>query len=151
MREPTSDRAQRAPLAPTPAAYIVCIFDATLERRTLGIEVLAHDPQAQLVEIAKSRQIGRGKGSVKQVEVFLMGSVKTSIMGDLDVYPDTPALTPPTPSTAKSRQNSNDVTGSEFTRRRQPWQDGFHATAIRVARLSAGPQSASPPGSSDVV
>ena len=109
MREPTSDRAQRAPLTPTPAAHIVCIDDATLERRTLGTEVLAHDPQAQLVEIAKRRQIGRGKGSVKQVEVFQMVSVRTSIMGDLDVYPDTPALTPPTPSSAKSPLTATSV------------------------------------------
>lgn len=86
MREPTSDRAQRAPPDPTPAAHIVCIDDAAFERGSVGVDVLTRDRQAQGIEIAKRRQIGCGKGSVEQVEVFLMVSVRTSILGDLDPW-----------------------------------------------------------------
>ena len=55
-----------------------------------------------VVQVAKRRQIGRGEGSVEHVEVFLMGGVGTSIMGDLDPRSHTPATKRRTPSTAKS-------------------------------------------------
>lgn len=54
-------------------------------------------------ETAERGQVGRGEGSVVQVEVFRrMGSVGTSILEDLDVYPRTSRPPPTTPSTAKS-------------------------------------------------
>ncbi|WP_299091484.1 hypothetical protein [uncultured Microbacterium sp.] len=40
---------------------------------------------------------------MSNVEVFRMGSVGTSILEDLDPYPADGALTPTTPSTAKSQ------------------------------------------------
>jgi len=87
MRESTRDRAQGASLAPTPTAYIVRIGNAAFERASVGVDVLTRDRQAQGIEIAKCCQIWRGKGSVEQVEVFLMVSVRTSILGDLDPHP----------------------------------------------------------------
>jgi hypothetical protein len=100
MRKSTRDRAQGTSLVAAPTAAIVRIGNAAFERGSVGIDVLTRDRQAQAIKVAESRETGRGEGSVEQVEVFLMVSVRTSILGDLDVYPDTPVLTPPTPSTA---------------------------------------------------
>ena len=58
--------------------------------------------KAELVEAAERGQVRGRERRVVHVEVFRMGSVGTSILEDLDPYPADGALTPTTPSTAKS-------------------------------------------------
>jgi len=87
MRECAGVGAQRATPATTGPTPVVGIGNAAFERGSVGVDVLTRDRQAQGIEIAKRRQIWRGKGSVEQVEVFLMVSVTTSILGDLDPHP----------------------------------------------------------------
>lgn len=85
---------------PTPR---VVLDDAALDHRPIWLETLPNGLEAELVETAERGQVGRGEGSVVQVEVFRrMSSVGTSILEDLDVYPRTSRPPPTTPSTAKS-------------------------------------------------
>ena len=44
-------------------------------------QVLAHDNQTQLVQAAERREVRGREGSVRHVEVFLDGGVRTSILG----------------------------------------------------------------------
>lgn len=88
---------------PTPR---VVLDDAALDHRPIWLETLPNDLEAELVETAERGQVGRGEGSVVQVEVFRrMSSVGTSILKDLDVYPRTSRPPPTTPSTAKSQKS----------------------------------------------
>jgi len=62
-----------------------------------GVNVLAGHGQGERVEVTESREIGRAEGSVEQVEALQMGSVRTSIPGNLDPHPGplkTPVSTP---------------------------------------------------------
>jgi len=52
-----------------------------------GVNVLVGHGQGERVEVTESREIGRAERSVEQVEVLQMGSVGTSIPGDLDPQP----------------------------------------------------------------
>lgn len=52
-----------------------------------GVNVLAGHGQGERVEVTESPEIGRAEGSVEQVEVLQMGSVRTSILGNLDPHP----------------------------------------------------------------
>jgi len=79
----------------------------TLEHRPPGVDVLTHDHQAQGIETAENRQIGRGEDNVRQVEVLQMGSVRTSILGDLDPHPPTTQGPLSTPSIVKSQFRRN--------------------------------------------
>ena len=74
-------------------AVVVRVGDAAFERGSVGVEVLARDRQTHGIKVAESREIGRAKGSVEQVEVFLMVSLRTSILGDLDPRPQPPTRT----------------------------------------------------------
>ncbi|WP_207085708.1 hypothetical protein [Nocardioides sp. S5] len=47
----------------------------------MGVKALAGDLKAELIEPAKLGQIRASEGSVRQVEVFQMASVRTSIIG----------------------------------------------------------------------
>ena len=51
-------------------AVVVRVGDAAFERGSVGVEVLARDRQTQGIKVAESREIGRAKGSVEQVEVL---------------------------------------------------------------------------------
>ena len=101
-RHRVTRHALRAAL-PTPR---VVLDDAALQHRPISLEQLPDGLKAELVETAERGEAGRSEGSVKHVEVFRMGSVGTSILEDLDPYPADGALTPTTPSTAKSRIDS---------------------------------------------
>ena len=70
----------------------------------MPLQPLPDRDQAKLVKSAERRQIRGRECSVEHVEVFLMGSLGTSIMEDLDTHPRTDALLRTTPSIAKSRQ-----------------------------------------------
>lgn len=73
------------PAFPTPR---ICHSDSALDHRPIGPEMLASSDQAKLIETAESSQIGRSEGSVRQVEVFQIGSVRTPIFGGPRPLPD---------------------------------------------------------------
>jgi len=54
-------------------ARVVGIDDVTLKHRAADVNTLTHNHQAQGVEVAESREIGRTEGSVEQVEVSRIG------------------------------------------------------------------------------
>ncbi|GGC28292.1 hypothetical protein GCM10010974_08540 [Brevibacterium sediminis] len=62
-------------------APVVRFEHATLQHRSMRLDQLPRHGQAQAVELAEGIEIGRGEGSVEHVEVFLMASVGTSIIG----------------------------------------------------------------------
>ena len=92
MSEPARHSALWATPTTTRTAQVVSVDDVTLEHRPPDVDALTHHLQPQGVEVAKSRQIGRAEGSVRKVEVLQMGSVRTSILEDLD--PHAKPLTP---------------------------------------------------------
>jgi hypothetical protein len=71
-----------AAAAPTP---LVRLHDPARQDSTARLESLPGDLEAELVESAEHGQIRAGearpRGSVRHVEVFRMGSVRTSILG----------------------------------------------------------------------
>ncbi|BDZ62026.1 hypothetical protein GCM10025873_18170 [Demequina sediminis] len=87
MSEEARLRTQRASTITAPVADIVDHSDAALEHRPIGRDPLPSDRQAQVVEVAEGREIGRAEGSVRHVEVFRTVSLGTSILEDLDPYP----------------------------------------------------------------
>jgi hypothetical protein len=95
-------------LAP-PLIGAIGLDDTTGENRTVGFEPLAGDFKSELVESGERGQIRAGEGSVRQVEVFQMASVRTSIIGRPRRLPATGSLPATTPSAVKSRQTSRDV------------------------------------------
>ena len=103
MRERPRHSVPRDPFSTTLATPRVIVDDTALQHRPIGLEMLPDGFEAELVEAAERGQVGRGEGSVVQVEVFRrMVSVKTSILEDLDVYPRTSRRPRATPSTAMS-------------------------------------------------
>jgi len=70
-----------AALAPTASAPLVGLDDPAGQHSTIGLEALAGDIEAELSEAAERGQVGAREGSVRHVEVFQMGSVRTSIFG----------------------------------------------------------------------
>lgn len=56
-------------------------FDSAGEHHTIRLEPLADDLQTEFVEAAEHGQVRAGEGSVRHVEVFRLGSVRTPIMG----------------------------------------------------------------------
>jgi hypothetical protein len=68
----------------------------------MPFEPLPDGDETEFVEAAEGGQVRGREGSVEHVEVFLMGSVGTSIMEDLDTHTDADALPRTTPPIAKS-------------------------------------------------
>ncbi len=60
---------------------VVGVDDSAGEDGAVGFEVLAAHGQAELVEPAELGQVRAREGSVRQVEVFRMASVRTPILG----------------------------------------------------------------------
>jgi hypothetical protein len=73
---------------------------------TIRFHALPGHLKPEFIEPAKSGQVSTGKarttGSVGHVEVFLMGSVRTPILGRPRPYPGNDTPTASTPSSAKS-------------------------------------------------
>lgn len=105
VRQTPRHRAARRALGPAPTTEHVIIagHDATLEHRPAGIQALPDHDETELVQAREGRQIRNIEGSVAHVEVFRVGSVRTSILGDLDPYPATATLRTATPSSAMSQ------------------------------------------------
>lgn len=110
MRQLAHHRAPDPATAAAVSAPIIVVDRAAREDRTLGLKALAGDLQTEAVEAAETSQIRGPEGSVGHVEVFQMGSVRTSIFGG--PRPLQPAATPqpctarPTPSFVKSHINA---------------------------------------------
>jgi hypothetical protein len=84
VRQPPDHGVTRRSLtaaAPTP---LVCCDDPAGQHRTLRLQPLPGDFETELVEPAERGQVRASEssaGSVRHVEVFRMGSVRTSILG----------------------------------------------------------------------
>jgi hypothetical protein len=102
MREPAHDGAPRDALNAAPATPSIRFNDAALDHRPIRLDVLPRRDKSKLVESAERGQVRGREGSVGHVEVFRLGGVGTSILEDLDPYPDTDALPAATPSIAMS-------------------------------------------------
>ena len=57
------------------------LLDAAGKHRPVRLQVLADDDETELVEAAERRQVRGREGSVRHVEVFLDGCMRTSILG----------------------------------------------------------------------
>lgn len=107
MRQESHHRAPDEALAAAVSAPVVGVDRAAGQDRAVGFDALAGDFQPEAVETAETSQIRAREGSVGHVEVFQMGSVRTSIFGG--PRPLQPAATPqprtalPTPSIVKSQ------------------------------------------------
>ena len=85
MRQPTRHRVPQPALAAATATPVIRLDDLAGQHRAVRLEALAGHGQAKLVQAAEGSQIGAGEtgtsGSGRHVEVFRMGSVRTSIPG----------------------------------------------------------------------
>lgn len=72
VRKITHHGPARNASAPAMATPVVGFNDAAFDHGTSRLEPLSHRDEAELVETAERREIGRGKGSVDHVEVFRM-------------------------------------------------------------------------------
>ncbi len=81
VRQFPSDRVSDSALAPAAPTPGIRLYNPAGQDRPAGLEPLAEDFQAELVQAAERGQIRADEGSVRHVEVFQMGSVRTSILG----------------------------------------------------------------------
>src|SRR5699024_2980994 len=81
VRQLASDGVARGALAPAPSAPAVIGHDAAGQHRPIGLQPLAHDLQAEVIEASERGQVRGSEGSVRHVEVFPVGSVRTPITG----------------------------------------------------------------------
>lgn len=90
--------------APAGMTPVIGFKDAALKNCFRLGYVLPSDGQPELVKTAESSKVSRVEGTLEHVEVFLMVSVVTSIMKDLDLLSiNDPREHPNTPSIMKSR------------------------------------------------
>lgn len=91
--------------APAGMTPVIGFKDAALKNCFRLGYVLPSDGQPELVKTAESSKVSRVEGTLEHVEVFLMVSVVTSIMKDLDLLSiNDPREHPNTPSIMKSRK-----------------------------------------------
>ena len=89
--------------APAGMTPVIGFKDAALKNCFRLGYVLPSDGQPELVKTAESSKVSRLEGTLEHVEVFLMVSVVTSIMKDLDLLSiNDPREHPNTPSIMKS-------------------------------------------------
>jgi hypothetical protein len=81
VRQPPNHRVPRCPRATTPAAPPIRLDDPAGQNRAIGFKTLPNGLEADLIEPAERAQVRASEGSVIHVEVFRMGSVRTSILG----------------------------------------------------------------------
>src|SRR5699024_4906569 len=81
VRQLASDGVARGALAPAPSAPAVIGHDAAGQHRPIGLQPLAHALQAEVIEASERGQVRGSEGSVRHVEVFPVGSVRTPIIG----------------------------------------------------------------------
>lgn len=81
MRKPPDHRVPRNPSAAAATAPLVELDDAASDHRAVGLEPLPNGFETELIQSAERGQVRASEGSVVHVEVFRMGSVRTSILG----------------------------------------------------------------------
>ena len=81
VRKPPDHRVPRNPFAAAATAPLVEFDDAASDHRAVGLEPLPNGFETELIQSAERGQVRASEGSVVHVEVFRMGSVKTSILG----------------------------------------------------------------------
>lgn len=85
VRQPAGDGVPRPALAatlpapPVQPCWVIC--DPAGQHRPLRVQVLADNDETELVQAAERRHVRGREGSVRHVEVFLDGGVRTSILG----------------------------------------------------------------------
>jgi hypothetical protein len=80
VHQPPGDRVARAALAAAAPTPLVRLGDPAGQDRPTRLEPLPEDFQAELVQAAERGQVRASEASVKHVEVFRMGSVRTPIL-----------------------------------------------------------------------
>jgi hypothetical protein len=92
VRQPPDHAVARQALAAAattpPSIRAVGLDHATGQHGTVGLEALTGDHESELVEAAERSQVRASEGSVRQVEVFQIASVRTSIIGRPRRLPD---------------------------------------------------------------
>ena len=81
MSQPPHDGVTRSAFTPAPVAPRIVVDDAAGQHGPLGFNALPRHDQTELIQAAEGRQVRGSEGSVVHVEVFQMGSVRTSIIG----------------------------------------------------------------------
>lgn len=81
VRQPTRHHVPGRALRAAPPTPIIRFHHLAHQHRLIGCHFLADSSQAELIEPAKRGQVRRSEGSVEHVEVFPVGSVRTSITG----------------------------------------------------------------------
>ena len=81
VRKPPDHRVPRNPFAAAATAPLVELDDAASDHRAVGLEPLPNGFETELIQSAERGQVRASEGSVVHVEVFRMGSVRTSILG----------------------------------------------------------------------
>ena len=112
MCQPPRHRVARRSLAATAPTPAVRFHDPASQNGTIGLKPLTDDFEGQFIEPEERGQVRASEGSVKRVEVFLMGSVRTPSSEDLDRYPAADAPTTATPSTVESPYSVVSLSGS---------------------------------------
>jgi hypothetical protein len=87
VRQPPNHGVPRGSLAAAAAAPAVKLNHPAGQDRTIGLEPLPSDFQTELLKPAERGQVRAAKGSVRHVEVFQMGSVRTPIIGRPRPFP----------------------------------------------------------------
>ena len=83
MSESARDGSSSGPFGSAAPAEPVLgsLLDAALQDGPVGLETLPGGEESQGIQACEGRQVRGGEGSVRHVEVFQMGSVRTSIFG----------------------------------------------------------------------
>jgi hypothetical protein len=101
VRQPPPHRVPRAALATAAAAPPLIgplgLDDPAGQHRPVGLDALPDHLQAELVEACERRQVRASEGSVRHVEVFPVGSVRTPILGRPRHLPRQRRAAPPHP------------------------------------------------------
>jgi hypothetical protein len=139
VREPPLHRVE--PPAPTAAAaaLVAGIHDDALQHRTVGLEQLPNDPQAELAEAAERGQVRRIEGSVEHVEVFRTDGVRTPIIGRPRPLQPATRHTPVATTVNKRRTAAKSWTDTDATVSDLHPADGHpHSTVICEEPVNAG-------------
>jgi len=97
MRQTPGDGVPRAAFTAASTAPVVVrlVLDPAGEHRSVRLQVLADDNETQLVQAAERRDVRGREGSVRHVEVFLDGGVRTSHPREASTSTRAPTRRPP--------------------------------------------------------
>jgi hypothetical protein len=90
----------RRPSAAATPAPLIQFGDPAGQDRTIRLQALPDDLETKLIQTAEPTQVREGEGSVRHVEVFRTGGVRTPIIGRPRPLPGQRHARPTTPSFA---------------------------------------------------